>query len=156
MFYVPHWIWKNWEEGKMRMISDGLRGVLTMPIQERRMRQDRLVRYLVDSMSTHNTYAFGYFFCEFLNVLNVVSWHSSRVTFDLAHVSLCLVLSTDHQHRHGRQIPRRKFSHVRNWCHQVFEYEPGESFRPNDWNLSTNHEMHVPQIWSFRIDSKAW
>jgi hypothetical protein len=73
MFYIPHWIWKNWEEGKMRMISEGLRGVLTMPIAERRHRQERLVRYLVDSMSTHNTYAFGYFFCEFLNVLNVVS-----------------------------------------------------------------------------------
>lgn len=74
MFYVPHWIWKNWEEGKMRMITEGLRGVLTMPIAERRHRQDRLVRYLVDSLSTHNTYAFGYFFCEFLNVLNVVSY----------------------------------------------------------------------------------
>lgn len=72
MFYIPHWIWKNWEEGKMRMISDGMRGVLTMPLQERRSRQDRLVRYLVDSLSTHNTYAFGYFFCEFLNVLNVI------------------------------------------------------------------------------------
>lgn len=73
MFYIPHWIWKNWEEGKMRMISEGLRGVLTMPVQERRSRQQRLVRYLVDSISTHNTYAFGYFFCEFLNVVNVVS-----------------------------------------------------------------------------------
>ena len=76
MFYIPHWIWKNWEEGKMRMISEGLRGVLTMPIGERRARQDRLVRYLMDSLSTHNTYAFGYFFCEFLNVLNVVSFIS--------------------------------------------------------------------------------
>lgn len=73
MFYIPHWIWKNWEEGRMRMISEGLRGVITMPQDERRARQNRIVRYLVDSMSTHNTYAFGYFFCEFLNVVNVVS-----------------------------------------------------------------------------------
>jgi innexin len=57
----------------MRMISEGLRGVLTMPVEERRARQHRLVRYLVDSRNTHNTYAFGYFFCEFLNVINVVS-----------------------------------------------------------------------------------
>ena len=56
------------------MISEGLRGVLTMPVQERRARQERLVRYLVDSRNTHNTYAFGYFFCEFLNVLNVVCY----------------------------------------------------------------------------------
>lgn len=56
----------------MRMITDGLRGVLTISQEDRRSRQNRLVRYLVDSMRTHNTYAFGYFFCEFLNVCNVV------------------------------------------------------------------------------------
>lgn len=54
------------------MITEGLRGVLTMPYVEKKARQERLVRYLVDSMRTHNTYAFGYFFCEFLNVCNVV------------------------------------------------------------------------------------
>lgn len=73
MFYIPHWIWKNWEEGKMRMITEGLRGVLTMPPAERKGRQERLVRYINDSLSTHNTYAFGYFFCEALNLVNVVS-----------------------------------------------------------------------------------
>lgn len=77
LFYIPHWIWKNWEEGRMRMISEGLRGVISMPREERRARQNRIVRYLVDSIKTHNTYAFGYFFCEFLNVVNVVS----RLTF---------------------------------------------------------------------------
>lgn len=59
----------------MRMITEGLRGVLTMGVQERRARQERLVRYLEDSLRTHNTYAFGYFFCEFLNVINVVSFN---------------------------------------------------------------------------------
>lgn len=99
MFYIPHWIWKNWEEGKMRMISDGLRGVLTMSVGERRHRQDRLVRYLVDSMSTHNTYAFGYFFCEFLNVLNVVS--SGRFG-SIGCAVFNSFFFTDHQHCHGR------------------------------------------------------
>lgn len=55
------------------MITEGIRGVVAMPLAERRHRQDRLVRYLEDSLRTHNTYAFGYFFCEFLNVCNVVS-----------------------------------------------------------------------------------
>lgn len=73
MFYIPHWIWKNWEEGKMRMITEGLRGVLTMTPAERKGRQERLVCYINDSLSTHNTYAFGYFFCEALNLVNVVS-----------------------------------------------------------------------------------
>lgn len=73
MFYVPHWFWKNWEEGKMRMISEGLRGVHTLPAQERRARQNRLFEYLWSSLTTHNSYAFGYFICESLNFINVVA-----------------------------------------------------------------------------------
>ncbi|XP_053698437.1 innexin inx3 [Sabethes cyaneus] len=72
LFYTPHWIWKNWEDGKMRMISDGLRGNMTLSMEERRGRQSRLVRYLCDSKTTHNAYSFGYFFCEALNFINVV------------------------------------------------------------------------------------
>lgn len=72
-FYVPHWIWKNWEDGKMRMISEGLRGVMTAPIEERTARQRRLVKYITDSLRTHNGYSFGYFFCEMLNFINVIA-----------------------------------------------------------------------------------
>lgn len=72
LFYIPHWIWKNWEEGKVRMISDGMRGLVTAPIVERQLRQKRLVEYIVDSLSTHNGYSFGYFLCELLNFINVV------------------------------------------------------------------------------------
>jgi hypothetical protein len=56
------------------MISDGMRGVFTVPMEERLARQVKLVRYIVDSLSTHNSYAFGYFFSELLNFANVVSW----------------------------------------------------------------------------------
>lgn len=35
--------------------------------------QNRLVQYLVDTRHMHNTYSFGYFFCEILNFVNVVS-----------------------------------------------------------------------------------
>jgi innexin len=103
MFYVPHWIWKNWEEGKMRMITEGVRGVLTMPLGERRHRQERLVRYIMDSLRTHNTYAFGYFFCEFLNVCNVVSFNekSKFVKFFKFNVS---PLFADLKYCNGRQI----------------------------------------------------
>lgn len=72
LFYVPHWIWKNWEDGKIRMISDGMRGVLTASIDERVSRQRRLIKYIYDSIRTHNTYSAGYFFCEALNFVNVV------------------------------------------------------------------------------------
>ncbi|KAI8429144.1 hypothetical protein MSG28_007691 [Choristoneura fumiferana] len=72
LFYIPHWIWKNWEEGKVRMISDGIRGSVANISDGRNKRQNRLVEYLIDTMNMHNTYSFGYFFCEALNFVNVV------------------------------------------------------------------------------------
>lgn len=71
---MPHWIWKNWEDGKVRMITDGIRGVstTTVPAEERHARQSILARYVMISLRTHNTYAFGYFLCEALNFINVV------------------------------------------------------------------------------------
>jgi hypothetical protein len=55
------------------MITEGLRGVMILSPDERKGRQKRLVNYIIDSLTTHNSYSFGYFFCEFLNLLNVVS-----------------------------------------------------------------------------------
>lgn len=73
MFYVPHVVWKNWEEGKIRMISEGMRGAMVGAKEERIHRQNRLVQYLVETLHMHNSYAFGYFICEALNFINVVS-----------------------------------------------------------------------------------
>lgn len=72
LFYIPHWVWKNWEEGKVRMISDGIRGSMIGSKDDRRDRQSRLVQYMMDTLHLHNTYAAGYFFCEALNFINVV------------------------------------------------------------------------------------
>ncbi|XP_021925139.1 innexin inx3 [Zootermopsis nevadensis] len=72
LFYIPHWIWKNWEEGKVRMISDGMRGSMIGSKDDRRDRQGRLVQYMLDTLHLHNTYAAGYFLCEALNFINVV------------------------------------------------------------------------------------
>lgn len=41
LFYVPHWVWKNWEEGKVRMISDGMRGTAASISDDK---NNRLVR----------------------------------------------------------------------------------------------------------------
>lgn len=54
------------------MITEGLRGVLTAPQEEKIPRQRRLVKYLQESLGTHNAYAFGYFFCEILNFVDVI------------------------------------------------------------------------------------
>lgn len=55
------------------MISEGMRGALVGDKQEREARQSRLVQYLIETMHLHNSYAFGYFVCEALNFVNVVS-----------------------------------------------------------------------------------
>ncbi|XP_002053959.3 innexin inx3 [Drosophila novamexicana] len=72
MFYVPHWIWKNMEDGKIRMITDGLRGMISVPEDYRKDRQDRIIKYFMESLNTHNGYSFAYFFCEVLNFVNVI------------------------------------------------------------------------------------
>ena len=66
-------MWKSLEEGKMRMISDGLRGTVVALKEQRIKRQGQIVHYLVESLNLHNYYAFAYYFCEILNFINVVS-----------------------------------------------------------------------------------
>ncbi|XP_022174269.1 innexin inx3-like isoform X1 [Myzus persicae] len=70
-FYVPHWIWKIWEGGKIRMITNGMRGFCEGPAKSRRIKQDRLVQYFIESFHTHSTYGFGYILCEIMNIFNV-------------------------------------------------------------------------------------
>lgn len=73
LFYIPHWMWKQWEEGKIRIISEGMRGSMIEPKQERQAKIERLVQYLVETLHLHNSYAAAYFFCEALNFVNTVS-----------------------------------------------------------------------------------
>lgn len=72
-FYAPHWMWKQWEEGKIRMISDGMRGAQLETKQERSSKASRLVTYILDTLHLHNSYAAGYYFCEVLNLIVVIT-----------------------------------------------------------------------------------
>lgn len=74
LFYTPHWMWKQWEEGKVRMISEGMRGAQMETKQERMSKSSRLVSYIIDTLHLHNTYAAGYMICEIFNAINVVSF----------------------------------------------------------------------------------
>lgn len=71
MFYFPHWLWKNWEGGKMNNITNCIRGIAIGKREERIKSHEQLVKYLIDSFHTHNVYAFGYFFCEVRNWIHV-------------------------------------------------------------------------------------
>ncbi|CAB3379383.1 Hypothetical predicted protein [Cloeon dipterum] len=74
LFYGPHYIWKNYEDSKMRMLTEGLRGPLfhSVNMEERRARQKKVATYITESMHTNNTYSYWYFFCEFMNFVNVI------------------------------------------------------------------------------------
>ncbi|EZA59499.1 hypothetical protein DMN91_011170 [Ooceraea biroi] len=72
LFYIPHWMWKQWEEGKIRMISEGMRGATMESKAERQAKTERLVQYVIETLHLHNSYAAGYFFCEILNFINVI------------------------------------------------------------------------------------
>lgn len=78
LFYIPHWMWKQWEESKIRIITEGLRGPVLENKQERQAKLERLMQYLMDTLHMHNSYAAGYFFCELLNLINVVSVIASQ------------------------------------------------------------------------------
>ncbi|XP_020294697.1 innexin inx3 isoform X2 [Pseudomyrmex gracilis] len=72
LFYIPHWMWKQWEDGKIRIITEGMRGAMIETKQERQAKIDRLVQYLIETLHLHNSYAAGYFFCEALNFVNTI------------------------------------------------------------------------------------
>ncbi|XP_025206032.1 innexin inx3-like [Melanaphis sacchari] len=71
-FYVPHWIWKICEGGKIRMIASDMHGLFVGSDETRHLKQNRLVQYFIESFHTHNTYAFSYIFCEILNIFNII------------------------------------------------------------------------------------
>lgn len=72
LFYAPHWFWKSWEDGKIKLLSDGIRGTLAETREGRKERQGKLVQYVYDTMDMHNWYALGYYVSEVLNFVNVI------------------------------------------------------------------------------------
>ncbi|VVC26051.1 Innexin [Cinara cedri] len=72
MFYSPHWIWKILEGRKIGLITEGIRGNILGRSEEKMYVKNLLVKYLICKLNMHNIYAFGYFFCEVLNFVNVI------------------------------------------------------------------------------------
>ncbi|XP_065206820.1 innexin inx3-like [Planococcus citri] len=70
LFYIPHWIWKDWEGRKLDNLTKKLRGPSVKPKHENKVKI--LAKYCADSLHTHNMYFWMYFFCEILNFVNLV------------------------------------------------------------------------------------
>jgi len=71
MFYIPHYLWKTFEDKKMNKITSGLRGK-TFNTDGRRDACEHLINYLWETRGMHNAYAVKYFLCDMLNFVNVI------------------------------------------------------------------------------------
>ncbi|XP_026819806.1 innexin inx2-like [Rhopalosiphum maidis] len=71
-FYVPRYIWKILEGGRIRVLVNGLDDV--MITEEQKAKGIKLlVDYFTDNLHAHNFYAVQFFVCELLNFVNVVA-----------------------------------------------------------------------------------
>lgn len=70
LFYVPHYIWKTLEGGKLIAYSSGLESpVLSKTCVKENL--EPLVKYIYKTLHTHKSYAYKYFACELLNLINI-------------------------------------------------------------------------------------
>ncbi|XP_023231272.1 innexin inx2-like [Centruroides sculpturatus] len=69
LFFIPHYIWKIWEGGKIKAITLEL----DKPILSEETKEDnkkRLVKYLKDTRGLHSLYVIYFVICEILNFVN--------------------------------------------------------------------------------------
>jgi len=71
LFYIPRYLWKSWEAGKLKMLVQDM----NVPIIDPDAKEDRkriLVDYFTSNRHNHQFYAFRFFLCELLNFINVL------------------------------------------------------------------------------------
>jgi len=73
MCYIPHFLWKNMEGGRIGMLLQGLdaKSLENKPAEHKEKR-DLIVKYVVKHLQKNNLYAIKFFACEFLNFINIV------------------------------------------------------------------------------------
>ena len=71
MFYIPRYLWKVWEGGKIKMLVMQLNSPI-VDDDTKRERKNMLIHYFTVNLHNHNFYAYRFFFCELLNFVNVV------------------------------------------------------------------------------------
>jgi len=75
MFYVPHWIWKMMEGKKFDNLINGLNLSLAFDGELRSKKIQQLAEYMQkrrDDRLEHRMWALKFYFCEFLNLVNVI------------------------------------------------------------------------------------
>ncbi|XP_067131720.1 innexin shaking-B-like [Centruroides vittatus] len=71
LFYIPRWLWRVWEGGKIQALMMDL-DVGLCGEAEKKQKKKLLVDYLMCSLRHHDWYAARYFLCEAIAFSNVV------------------------------------------------------------------------------------
>jgi len=71
--YFPHFLWKSWEGGKLKLLLQDLGGQsLDTERETTHTRRHVIVNYIIRNIRTHNVYVYKFIFCEFLNLVNII------------------------------------------------------------------------------------
>lgn len=68
--YFPYYLWKIWEGGLMRLISMGMQ-IALLTEEERGHKRKIILDYFYRHFGHHRLYAYKYFFCECLCLVNI-------------------------------------------------------------------------------------
>ncbi|XP_073995060.1 innexin inx2-like [Rhodnius prolixus] len=70
LFYTPHYLWKNWEGGKIKELVEDLKTPFS---KEKNIKQRKkiIINYFKNSKGQHNVYIYHFLLCELLNLCNV-------------------------------------------------------------------------------------
>lgn len=71
-FYLPRFLWKSVEGGKMLKVATGLNNPI-QNLEEKNQKMQHLAGYIIDNLGGHRKYTLGYYLCEALNFVNVVA-----------------------------------------------------------------------------------
>ncbi|KAJ8973836.1 hypothetical protein NQ317_017993 [Molorchus minor] len=71
LFYAPRWLWKSWEGGKIHALMMDLDVAVCSEI-EKKQKKKLMIDYLWENLRYHNWWAYKYYFCEVLALINVI------------------------------------------------------------------------------------
>ena len=71
LFYIPRWLWKHWEGGKIHALLMDMDIGLVADV-EKKQKKKMLLDYLQVNLRHHNYWFYKYFFCELLALANTV------------------------------------------------------------------------------------
>ncbi|XP_042891032.1 innexin inx2-like [Penaeus japonicus] len=71
MFYMPRYLWKCWEGGRVKALVENLNTPVVAP-EEKKERLHIVLGYFSRYFHYHDLYAYQFFLCEIMNFVNVV------------------------------------------------------------------------------------